>query len=124
MNAGLLTGTSAAGHLFSGLVQLAILALAAGAYLRVRAGARARGHRPLAGLPAGLSGAEAIYYAGKGGLSGDDYTGLLSMAAVPVLRPGPVGGRGDDARDRRRYEAAGGDCLRGCRRPLDGGGVG
>jgi dienelactone hydrolase len=36
-------------------------------------------------VPALLSGAEAIYYAGKTGLAGDDYTGLLAMGAAPVL---------------------------------------
>ena len=36
-------------------------------------------------LPAALSGAEAIYYGNKTGLAGDDYTGLLALAAAPVL---------------------------------------
>lgn len=77
-------GTSAGDHLFSGLIPLALLALAAWAYPRVRPGARAT----LALLlvpPAILSGVEAIYYSGKTGLSGDDYTGLLAMAAAPIL---------------------------------------
>jgi uncharacterized protein len=77
-------GTSAGDHVFGGLILLAVLGLAAWAYPRVRAGARAAIALSLV-VPAVLSGAEAIYYAGKTGLSGDDYTGLLAMAAAPVL---------------------------------------
>ena len=77
-------GTSAGDHLFSGLIPLAVLGLAAWAYLRVGPGARATIALSLV-LPAILSGAEAIYYSGKTGLAGDDYTGLLAMAAAPVL---------------------------------------
>ena len=77
-------GTSAGDHLFSGLIPLAILALAAWAYPRVRPGAAAAIALLLV-LPAILSGTEAIYYAGKTGLAGDDYTGLLALAAAPVL---------------------------------------
>jgi uncharacterized protein len=77
-------GTSAADHLLSGLIPLALLALAAWAYPRLRPGARAALSLSMV-LPAALSGAEAIYYGGKTGLSGDDYTGLLAMAAAPVL---------------------------------------
>jgi uncharacterized protein len=77
-------GTSALDHVFSGLIPLALLALAAWAYPRVRPGARATLALVLV-LPAILSGVEAIYYSGKGGLSGDDYTGLLAMAAAPIL---------------------------------------
>jgi dienelactone hydrolase len=36
-------------------------------------------------LPAVLSGSEALYYGGKTGLSGDDWTGLLSLGAAPLL---------------------------------------
>lgn len=77
-------GTSAGDHAFSGLIPLAILALATYAYPRVRRGAAGAIALALV-LPALLSGAEAIYYGGKTGLSGDDYTGLLAMAAAPVL---------------------------------------
>jgi uncharacterized protein len=77
-------GTSAGDHLFSGLIPLAVLAVAAWAYLRVGPGARATIALSLV-LPAILSGAEALYYSGKTGLAGDDYTGLLAMAAAPVL---------------------------------------
>ena len=77
-------GTSAGDHVFSGLIPLAILGLAAWAYPRVRAGARAAIALSLV-VPAALSGVEGIYYGGKTGLSGDDYTGLLAMVAAPVL---------------------------------------
>jgi dienelactone hydrolase len=77
-------GTSATDHLISGLVPLVVLALAAWSYPRVRPGARAAMALALV-LPAVLSGSEAIYYGGKTGLSGDDYTGLLALAAAPVL---------------------------------------
>jgi uncharacterized protein len=77
-------GTSAGDHIFSGLVPLAILALGAWAYPRVRRGARAAIALSLV-LPATLSGTEAIYYGGKTGLSGDDFTGLLALGAAPVL---------------------------------------
>jgi uncharacterized protein len=36
-------------------------------------------------VPAVLSGVEAIYYGGKTGLSGDDYTGILALATAPAL---------------------------------------
>jgi len=77
-------GTSAGDHLFSGLIPLALLALASWAYLRGRLGVRAAIALSLV-LPAFLSGIEAIYYSGRTGLAGDDYTGLLAMAAAPVL---------------------------------------
>jgi uncharacterized protein len=77
-------GTSATDHLASGLIPLALLALMAWAYPRVRPGARAAFALALV-LPAALSGAEAIYYGNKTGLAGDDYTGLLALAAAPVL---------------------------------------
>ena len=77
-------GTSAGDHLVSGLVPLALLGLAAWAFPRVRAGARGSLALVLV-LPAILSGSEALYYGGKTGLSGDDWTGLLAMAAAPVL---------------------------------------
>jgi uncharacterized protein len=77
-------GTSASDHLVSGLVPLALLALAAGAYPRVRPGWRGAIALALV-LPAILSCVEALYYWGHTGLSGDDYTGLLALAAAPVL---------------------------------------
>jgi dienelactone hydrolase len=77
-------GTSAGDHLIGGVILLAVLALAGWAYPRVRAGARAAIALSLV-FPAVLSGAEAIYYGGKTGLSGDDFTGLLALIAAPVL---------------------------------------
>jgi hypothetical protein len=77
-------GTAATDHLVSGLVPLAVLGLAAWALPRVRPGARGAIALLLV-LPAILSGAEALYYGGQTGLSGDDYTGLLALGAAPVL---------------------------------------
>jgi fermentation-respiration switch protein FrsA (DUF1100 family) len=72
-------GTSATGHLVSGLLPLT-LALGAGAALvvgRLRAGARAAAALML-GLFGVIAGIEAAYYAQAGALSGDDSTGILS----------------------------------------------
>jgi uncharacterized protein len=77
-------GTSATDHLISGLVPLALLGLAAWAYPRAGDGARGALALVLV-LPAILSGVEGIYYATTTGLSGDDYTSLLSLAAAPLL---------------------------------------
>ena len=77
-------GTSAADHLVSGLVPLAVLALAAVAYPRLRAGWRA-----VVALVTGFfglgAGSEAWYYTREVGASGDDYTGLLAIAAGLAL---------------------------------------
>jgi fermentation-respiration switch protein FrsA (DUF1100 family) len=77
-------GTSATDHLVSGLVPLTLLALAAVAYPRLRAGARA-----VVALLSGVfgigTGAEAWYYVREVGASGDDYTGLLALAAGALL---------------------------------------
>ena len=77
-------GTSAGDHLLSGLVPLAVLALAAVAYPRVRGGARAAMALPLGvfGVAAGI---EAAYYTTQVGPSGDDFTGLLCIPAGLVL---------------------------------------
>ncbi len=72
-------GTSAADHLVSGLVPLALVAAAALAYPRVRAGARGV-LALLLGYFGVLVGTEAAYYTLAGGRSGDDYTGLVSLA--------------------------------------------
>ena len=77
-------GTSAGDHLVSGLVPLGILALAAWVYPRLRAGLRA----VLAlffGIFGIVTGVEAGYYATKGGPTGDDFTGLLAIAAGIAL---------------------------------------
>jgi uncharacterized protein len=77
-------GTSAGDHLVSGLVPLTALALAAWAYPRLRAGAQ--GALALLLGPFGIvAGAEALHYWGNGGLSGDDYTGLLAIPAGLIL---------------------------------------
>jgi len=73
-------GTSVADHLVSGLVPLA-LALAAGVAIvsvRFRSGIRAT-FALLVGVFGVVSGTEAVYYAQAGALSGDDYTGILSI---------------------------------------------
>jgi uncharacterized protein len=77
-------GTSATDHLISGLVPLAVLALAAVAYPRLRAGWRA-----VVALVLGMFGlgtaSEAWYYTREVGASGDDYTGLLAIPAGLLL---------------------------------------
>jgi MYXO-CTERM domain-containing protein len=77
-------GVSAADHLPGGLVLLALIGAAVVVYPRMRAGLR-----PLTAIVIGylgvLGGVEAVYYAREVGLSGDDYTGLLSIAAGLVL---------------------------------------
>src|SRR5688572_18078186 len=77
-------GTSATDHLISGLVPLALLGLAAWAHPRAGCGGRGSIALLLV-LPAILAGAEAFYYGTTTGLSGDDYTGLLSLAAAALL---------------------------------------
>jgi hypothetical protein len=77
-------GTSAGDHVVSGLVPLAVLALAAWAYPRLRAGFRAT-IALLLGIFGIVAGVEAIYYTTKDGPSGDDFTGLLSIPAGIVL---------------------------------------
>ena len=77
-------GTSPVDHLVSGLVPLALVVGAALAYGRVRAGFRAV-LALLFGAFGVLFGTEAAYYATDVGLSGDDYTGLLSIAAGLLL---------------------------------------
>jgi uncharacterized protein len=77
-------GTSAGDHLVGGLVPLAVLALAAAAYPRLRAGARAAIALALGvfGIAAGIEGA---HYTTQVGPSGDDFTGLLCIPAGLVL---------------------------------------
>ena len=77
-------GTSPGDHLLSGLVPLALLGLAAVAYPRVRAGARAAIAISVAlfGVAAGLEG---WHYALTARPSGDDYTGLVALPAGLVL---------------------------------------
>lgn len=77
-------GTSGADHLVSGLVPLAVLALAAAAYPRLRAGARGA-LALLLGPLAIATGLEGVYYTTKVGPSGDDFTGMLAMGAGVLL---------------------------------------
>jgi uncharacterized protein len=78
-------GTSAADHLVSGLVPLAVLVLMAAVYRRLRAGFRAV-IALTAGFLALIGGAgEAGYYTVKVGASGDDYSGLLMIPAGLLL---------------------------------------
>jgi MYXO-CTERM domain-containing protein len=77
-------GTGAADHLVSGLVPIALLAGAVALSGRVRAGARGA-TALLLGFFGVLVGTEAAYYTRAVGPSGDDYTGLLSIAAGLLL---------------------------------------
>src|SRR6185295_504484 len=77
-------GVSAVDHLPGGLVLLALVAAAIAAYPRMRAGFRALTAIVLGYLGV-LGGIEAVYYGREVGLSGDDYTGLLSIPAGLVL---------------------------------------
>lgn len=77
-------GTSAGDHLASGLVPLAVLALAAWGYSRLRAGFRAAIALSV-GVFGVVAGVEAVYYTTKGGPSGDDFTGLASIPAGLLL---------------------------------------
>jgi len=95
-------GTSAADHLVSGLVPLALIAGAAVLYGRVRAGLRAS-LALVFGVIGVLGGVEAVYYGANGGMSGDDFTGLLCIpAGLTLLGIGVVSlwrsRRTDDAR--------------------------
>ena len=73
-------GTSAGDHLVSGLIPLTVLLAVAAFYPRLRPGLRG----PLAivlGLFGVVTGIEAVYYLDAGRFSGDDYTGLVAIAA-------------------------------------------
>src|SRR4051794_666831 len=77
-------GTSAGDHLIPALVPLAVLALAAWAFPRLRAGAQ--GALALVLAPFGvIAGAEAMAYSARVGPSGDDFTGLLAVPAGVTL---------------------------------------
>jgi hypothetical protein len=97
-------GTSAADHLAGGLVPIAALAAAAWGYGRVRAGARAT-IALLAGFLGVLVGTEAVYYTTATGPSGDDFTGLLSVAAGLAS---PASARGRSGARARPPTACGG----------------
>lgn len=98
-------GTGPADHLVSGLVPLALLALAAWGYRRARPGIQGMLALAMA-IAAALSGVEAIVALGRDGLAGDDVTGLLALAAAPALLVSGVWSlwtsrRLDDSRARR-----------------------
>ena len=77
-------GTSAGDHLVSGLVPLALLALAAWAFPRLPGAAR--GGLALLIAPLGIAtGIEAVHYANQVGASGDDFTGFLVFPAGVLL---------------------------------------
>jgi fermentation-respiration switch protein FrsA (DUF1100 family) len=77
-------GTSAADHLVSGLVPLALLAWVAAAYGRARAGVRGT-LALVTGFFVDLTGTEAAYYSYRGATSGDDFTGIVALIAGFVL---------------------------------------
>jgi hypothetical protein len=77
-------GTGAGDHVVSGLVPAAVLVVAAWGYPRLRPGLRAALALVL-GLFGIVAGVEGAYYTAKSGPSGDDFTGLLSLAAGVLL---------------------------------------
>ncbi len=77
-------GTSAGDHLLSGLISLAMMALAACAYSRLRDGQRGA-LALVVGVFGIVAGAEAVHYANTVGVSGDDYSGLLAVPAGLLL---------------------------------------
>jgi uncharacterized protein len=83
-------GTSAADHVVSGLVPLAVLAAVAALYPRLRPGVRAGVAMTVGaiGISLGLPG---VYYLLDGSASGAHYSGLLAIAGgVVLLATGPV----------------------------------
>lgn len=77
-------GMSAADHLVSGTVPLALLGVAAAVYPRVRPGLRAT-IALIVGLFGIVAGLEGWYYMREVGASGDDFTGLVTLPAGVVL---------------------------------------
>ncbi len=77
-------GLSAADHLVSGLVPLALLGVAIWAFPRLRAGAQGALALFL-GLLGVVAGIEAWHYTSTVGASGDDFTGLLAIPAGLLL---------------------------------------
>jgi uncharacterized protein len=78
-------GTSATDHLVSGLLPLAVVSLAIGAYPHLRNGLRAAVAITFGALGVVMGAGEAVYYSLKVGPSGDDYTGFLALAAGLLL---------------------------------------
>jgi uncharacterized protein len=77
-------GTSAGDHLWGGIVQVALFVLFAWAYPRLRAGVRAT-LAIFVGIFMATMGIEAVNYMRESNLSGDDYTGLLTIPAGLLL---------------------------------------
>ena len=77
-------GTPATDHLISAAVPVALIGLVARAYPRLRGTARGA-LAVVLGLLAVAAGIEAAHYTTTVGPSGDDFTGLLALAAGPVL---------------------------------------
>jgi uncharacterized protein len=77
-------GTSAADHLWGGIVQVALFVLFAWAYPRLRAGLRAT-LAIFVGIFTATMSIEAINYLRDSSISGDDYTGLLTIPAGLLL---------------------------------------
>jgi alpha/beta superfamily hydrolase len=77
-------GTPASDHLVSAALPVALIALAAWAYPRLRGPARGALGLVLGVLAIAVA-AEALHYTMTVGPSGDDFTGLLTLAAGPVL---------------------------------------
>jgi dienelactone hydrolase len=77
-------GTSAGDHLVSGLIPLAVLAIAAWSYPRLRGGRRGA-MALMFGVLGIVAGIEAVHYTAKVGASGDDFTGLLAIPAGLLL---------------------------------------
>jgi fermentation-respiration switch protein FrsA (DUF1100 family) len=78
-------GTSAADHLASGLVPIALLAVVAWGYGRARAGWRGVLALTVGVFGVGIGAIEAGYYTTAVGPSGDDFTGLLALLAGLLL---------------------------------------
>jgi uncharacterized protein len=78
-------GMSPFDHLASGLIPLALLALGAWAYPRVRAGFAAVISIAIGIFGVIIGGFESVYYTSAVGPSGDDFTGLLAIPAGLVL---------------------------------------
>jgi uncharacterized protein len=78
------TGMSAGDHLWGGLVQVGLFVLFAWAYPRLRAGVRAT-LAIFVGIFTITMGFEAVNYLRESSLSGDDYTGLLTIPAGLLL---------------------------------------
>ncbi len=91
-------GTSAADHLAGGIVPVAALGLIAALLPRVRAGLRGA-LTLLLGFAGLVAGSEAAYFVAIGEGGGDDWTGLLALAAGLLLA---VLGARDLWRSRRR----------------------